>query len=153
MRAPLNPILGETIQRALPDGTKYYAEQTSHHPPLTNFYLEGPDECYRFSGYFEIKAWLSGWNSIQGTRLGRQVMSFKDGGLLTIKDPGAEISGITFGDRIHNIVGEMTIVDHINKLELIVTHNPPQHNHESNGMFSSLKSKLFKKKSSNNLTP
>jgi len=25
-RAPLNPILGETIQRVLPDGTKFYGE-------------------------------------------------------------------------------------------------------------------------------
>ena len=51
-------------------------------------------------------------------------MSFKDGGLLTIKDPGAEISGIFHGDRIHNYVGEMIVIDHINKLEAVVTHNP-----------------------------
>lgn len=70
MRAPLNPILGETLQLELEDGkTKFYAEQTSHHPPITNFYLEGPG--YRFSGYAEYKAWLSGLNSIGGTRVGK----------------------------------------------------------------------------------
>jgi len=63
-RAPLNPILGETLQRVLPDGTTFYAEQTSHHPPITNFVCEGPNECFRFSGFFELKATMSGLNSI-----------------------------------------------------------------------------------------
>jgi hypothetical protein len=70
-RAPLNPILGETVQRVLPDGTKFYGEQTSHHPPITNFLLEGPNNLYRFSGFFEYKAWLSGVSSIGGSRVGK----------------------------------------------------------------------------------
>jgi hypothetical protein len=70
-RAPLNPILGETVQRILPDGTHFYGEQTSHHPPITNFMLEGPGGSYRFSGFFEYKAWLAGINSIQGSRIGK----------------------------------------------------------------------------------
>jgi len=86
-RAPLNPILGETAQRSLPDGMKFYAEQTSHHPPITNFLLEGPNNLYRFSGFFEYKAWLSGVNTIGGSRVGKQIISFNDGGLLSIKDP------------------------------------------------------------------
>jgi len=32
-RAPFNPILGETMQAEGPNGEKYYAEQTVHHPP------------------------------------------------------------------------------------------------------------------------
>lgn len=101
-RAPLNPILGETLQRVLPDGTKFYGEQTSHHPPVTNFLLEGPSNLYRFSGYFEYKAWISGLSSISGSRIGKQVISFNDGGLITIKDPNCEISGLTYGDRVHS---------------------------------------------------
>ena len=42
-KAPLNPILGETLQREMPDGTKFFAEQTSHHPPVTSYQLVGPD--------------------------------------------------------------------------------------------------------------
>lgn len=105
LRAPLNPIIGETVQRVLSDGTKFYAEQLSHHPPITGFYLEGPDESYRFSGHFELKAWLNNLNSLGGTRAGKQVFSFSDGGLITIKDAAAEISGLTFGDRTHNLQG------------------------------------------------
>lgn len=53
-------------------------------------------------------------------------MSFNDGGLISIKDPSVEISGITFGDRVHTIVETLTIVDHINKLEVLVTYNTPE---------------------------
>ena len=99
MRAPLNPVLGETLQRVLPDGTSFFAEQTSHHPPITNFYLEGPG--YRFSGFFEYKAWLAGLNTIGGSRVGKQIMNFSDGGLISIKDPTVEIQGLTIGDKVH----------------------------------------------------
>lgn len=32
---PLNPILGETLQGSLNDGTTLFAEQISHHPPIS----------------------------------------------------------------------------------------------------------------------
>ena len=77
-------------------------------------------------------------------------MSFKDGGLLTIKDPGAEISGITFGDRVHNLTGQLIIIDHINKLEAVVTYNPHKPDRsKSSGMLRSFKNKLFNKKGEN----
>ncbi len=123
-RAPLNPTLGETVQKILPDGTKFYGEQTSHHPPITNFMLEGPDNLYRFSGYFEYKAWLSGLNSLGGSRIGKQILNFKDGGLISIKDPNIEVSGLTVGDRVHNFHGQLIITDHINKLEVVANYNP-----------------------------
>jgi hypothetical protein len=50
-------------------------------------------------------------------------MNFSDGGLISIKDPGAEISGITYGEKVHQFVGALTIIDHINKLEVICTYN------------------------------
>lgn len=127
-RGPLNPILGETVQKVLEDGTKFYAEQTSHHPPITNFLLEGPNNLYRFSGFFEYKAWLSGLNSLGGSRVGKQIINFNDGGLISIKDPNIEVSGLTYGERIHNMVGQMIVIDHINKLEAVVTYNPQQQN-------------------------
>ena len=144
-RAPLNPILGETVQRVLPDGSKFYGEQTSHHPPITNFLLEGPNNLYRFSGFFEYKAWLSGINSLGGSRIGKQIFSFNDGGLLSIKDPVMQITNLISGDRALNFTGQMLITDHINKLEVIVTYNPPVEG-ASTGMFKSFKSKLFGKK-------
>lgn len=125
----------------MPDGIKFYAEQTSHHPPITNFLLEGPDNLYRFSGFFEYKAWLAGINTLGGSRVGKQIISFSDGGLLSIKDPIMMINGMISGEKSLNFTGNMTIIDHINKIELIVTYNPPKA--EGGGMFKSLKSKLW----------
>ena len=87
LRSPLNPILGETSQMVLDDGSRFYGEQTSHHPPVTNFLFEGPDNLYRFSGHCEFKGWLASMTSLGGARIGKQVISFKDGGLISIKDP------------------------------------------------------------------
>jgi len=40
---PFNPILGETLQCKLDDGSKIYAEHISHHPPISNLLFEAPD--------------------------------------------------------------------------------------------------------------
>lgn len=41
-RKPFNPILGETWQASLSDGTTMFMEQISHHPPVSAFHMEGP---------------------------------------------------------------------------------------------------------------
>jgi len=60
-----------------------------------------------------------------------------------LKDPTMEISNIITSERTLNFMGSMQIIDHINKLEVIVTYNPPQQNSSGGGMFKSLKSKLW----------
>lgn len=50
-------------------------------------------------------------------------MNFRDGGLISVKDPSMEVQGLTYGDKIHQVVGNLSIIDHINKLEVIVTYN------------------------------
>lgn len=41
-KKPFNPILGETWQADMCDGSTMYMEQISHHPPVSAFHLEGP---------------------------------------------------------------------------------------------------------------
>ena len=41
-RKPFNPVLGETWQGCLSDGSKVFLEQISHHPPISAFQLDGP---------------------------------------------------------------------------------------------------------------
>ena len=41
-RKPFNPILGETWEAGLPDGTQIFIEQISHHPPISAFQMNGP---------------------------------------------------------------------------------------------------------------
>ena len=36
---PFNPILGETFQTKIND-VMFYMEQTSHHPPIFNYYVK-----------------------------------------------------------------------------------------------------------------
>ncbi len=36
---PFNPIIGETYQGYWPDGSSIFCEHTSHHPPITNFFV------------------------------------------------------------------------------------------------------------------
>ena len=47
---PFNPILGETWQAGLADGSRICLEQISHHPPISAFQLAGPQGLYTFTG-------------------------------------------------------------------------------------------------------
>ena len=40
MDKPFNPVIGETFQTRI-GSCSYSAEQTSHHPPQSSFYLKG----------------------------------------------------------------------------------------------------------------
>ena len=51
---PFNPLLGETNQGTFADGSRYYCEHTSHHPPITHYLLEGPGNAYKMYGYYEF---------------------------------------------------------------------------------------------------
>jgi hypothetical protein len=57
---PFNPLLGETMEGEFPDGTKIYCEHTSHHPPITNFLLEAPNDSVRIFGHSEFRAKMKG---------------------------------------------------------------------------------------------
>lgn len=48
---PLNPILGETLQGTLLDGSNVYLEQVCHHPPISYMLQCGPNDIYRWYGY------------------------------------------------------------------------------------------------------
>lgn len=69
-KKPFNPILGETYQGSLYDGTRLYMEQISHHPPISAWDLEAPDAAWRFSGVSEGTASFGG-NSVRGAERGK----------------------------------------------------------------------------------
>lgn len=62
------------------------------------------------------------------------------------------IAGLISGERYLNFTGNVTITDHINKLEMIVTYNPPTQGATGGGMFKSFKNKLFGGKPKEQLT-
>ena len=67
---PLNPILGETCQRIAEDGTLYFAEQISHHPPITFFEMKGPNNCWRIEMKCEFAVGLTGGRHLLAHKLG-----------------------------------------------------------------------------------
>ena len=74
----MNPILGETYNGEFEDGTKYYAEQTFHHPPISHFMFYGPNDSYVYTGYGEFAA-HPGLNYITINVIGGRKIVFKDG--------------------------------------------------------------------------
>jgi len=78
----LNPILGETLQGRLADGTYVYLEQICHHPPISYICQEGPDDLYRWDGYSSFTTRVH-MNSIDLDVKGGKTIIFKDGGKIT----------------------------------------------------------------------
>lgn len=52
MSKSFNPLIGETYQ-GLIDGCPVYAEQISHHPPISSSFMIG--RGYKFYGHMEPK--------------------------------------------------------------------------------------------------
>jgi len=63
-------------------GEKFYCEQVCHHPPISAFEFYGPNDTYKMYGHQQIKGWLSGATSFGGTKTGKSVVEFPDGGKL-----------------------------------------------------------------------
>jgi len=59
----LNPILGETCRGFYEDGSRFYLEQISHHPPVSYMLYHGPKDAYKFYGPSQFSA-SAGLNSI-----------------------------------------------------------------------------------------
>lgn len=124
--SPINPILGETCQRIMPDGTRFYAEQTTHHPPVFNFEIEGPKEAhYIYRGFFEYKGGLIGMNTAKGFREGKDALFFPDGGIIVCEEPSyLEVGGTMVGQTVGVYRGRKLFKDEQNMLELEIIFNP-----------------------------
>jgi hypothetical protein len=107
---PFNPILGETFQTKI-GNTEIYLEQTSHHPPILNFYIFNPKfKCF---GYEAIEA-TTGANSVVADRKGKYFICFKDGTLYKLIRPKLRLTGTTIGKRLTNFLDELVVEDLVN---------------------------------------
>ena len=121
--APFNPILGETYQAMLPNGSKLYMEQTEHHPPSFNYLLYGPENHFILSGFGTIEAHLDTVNIIKGERIGKNIIKFSDGSIYSFTNLKTRISGVIMGERVYNYFGDLVIKDYKNKIECVYTLN------------------------------
>lgn len=128
-------------------GERFYAEQISHHPPVTSFLLEDPDDDYKFYGYHEFKAWLSGPESLGGSRVGIWTLKFKDGVEYKFqKNPIMTINGLLKPPQVQNYKNHAEIVDVTNKLVGDIHYNPWQDNSIKGQTLKTLKWAFGRKK-------
>lgn len=130
--------MGETCQRYSPDGTKYYAEQISHHPPISAAVMEGSDDAWKLEVIQEFKASLNGHNSIMASKSGALVITLGDGTQYVVDDPQLCINGLLYGDLVYNIIGTTVIRDITNEITSEVVWDPDN----QEGYISSFASKL-----------
>jgi hypothetical protein len=112
---PFNPILGETLQSTMPDGSKVYCEHISHHPPITAYHLEDVDKDYSFWGAAEFTASF-GTNSMKAGQEGNNYLKFKDGQLIRTQAPHYTLGGTVMGDRTINADGFFLMDDEENDI-------------------------------------
>lgn len=53
-KGPLNPMLGETFQAKLSNGTEIFVEQVNMNPHTTLIYIVGPDNLYTLSSNVQV---------------------------------------------------------------------------------------------------
>jgi len=116
---PFNPLLGETHQGNFPDGSKFYCEHTSHHPPITNFLLEDKDDLYQLNGYYEITGKMGVNNFTSGMR-GPNNLIFKDGQHIRFGFPSYKLGGTITGDRSIETIGSCTFEDLTNNRKAVL---------------------------------
>ena len=122
-RKPFNPILGETLQGRV-GSAEVYAEQTSHHPPISNFLLFGTD--YTVTGYHEFSA-RARPNSIKARQRGLLRVDFNTESVF-LSLPYASIKGVLLGKRVFNWKGVMTVCDPRHRLFAQIVFNAKKGN-------------------------
>jgi hypothetical protein len=117
---PFNPLLGETFQATFVDGTTLECEHTSHHPPISNFYVK--NKHYTVYGAFTINGDIHA-NSIEAYNEGWATVEFADGAKFKFTLPCLYIWGLVMGSRGLQITGAICVVDEVNHLKGVVKYS------------------------------
>jgi len=107
---PYNPILGETWQASLPDGTSIFLEQISHHPPISAFQMFGKEKKFYFHGLSQPVVGYKA-NAIKASAKGYRRIEFADGGAIDMTFPGYYIKGIVYGGAPRSELGGTAIFE------------------------------------------
>jgi hypothetical protein len=115
MSKPFNPIIGETFQCKVGNSLVYF-EQTSHHPPVSNYYVKNPN--YIAYGSISIDA-SAGPNTVTAINKSSRTIKFNDGTTYKIKFPKFIMTGLSIGNRFLNFYENLTVEDIVtNKLNI-----------------------------------
>ncbi|XP_052798059.1 oxysterol-binding protein-related protein 8-like isoform X5 [Mya arenaria] len=114
LKKPYNPIIGETFRcywdhPQTQSRTFYIAEQLSHHPPITGFYVTNRKDGFNISGSILAKSKFYG-NSLSAILDGTAKLTFlKRGEDYYITMPYAHCKGILIGTLTMEMGGKVTI--------------------------------------------
>ncbi|KXZ54450.1 hypothetical protein GPECTOR_4g1001 [Gonium pectorale] len=123
-RKPFNPILGETWQASLSDGTSMYMEQISHHPPVSAFHMEGPGGSYRFRGLSQpTVSIVVKYYGFKTVAKGFRYVEFPDGTRIELHYPQYFIKNVVYGSSRPRaeVDGQAILVDIRNRLKTVIT--------------------------------
>lgn len=122
-RKPFNPILGETYQASFDDGSQVFMEQTTHHPPASNWEVIAADKSWHYWGRGVWSASFRG-NTVKGNQKGWNHVDFADGHRISFTIPQVHVHGIMMGERYVDFHGTMDFVDEANDLHCELQMNP-----------------------------
>lgn len=114
VKKPYNPVLGEIFQCEynLEDGSTmtYFAEQVSHHPPISAFHLENKKKGIIGNGYYYPKSKFLGNSaaSMADGVLNMQLLNHNE--VYTVTWPNVYARGILFGALLMELGGKTSIV-------------------------------------------
>ena len=112
----------ETHQGTFCDGSRYYAEHTSHHPPITHFLFEHPAKLWQLTGYYEFHASM-GMNHAHTVLRGPNNIKFKDGTLIRYNTFEWNLHGTVRGERMIEVTNSMVFEDITNGIRALVCFN------------------------------
>ncbi|CAD8073577.1 unnamed protein product [Paramecium sonneborni] len=133
---PFNPIIGETFEGRI-KGCPIYLEQTSHHPPISNYIMYGRD--YKLFGAF-CPLVNMGTNSLAGEQQGHSQIHYLNTNLkfYYMAQPFM-LYGVLLGQRSVNCHKRSYCFQPDNQLLVEITFNPKDKNA---GFFSSSSQKI-----------
>ena len=117
---PFNPLLGETYQGTLLDGTEVFCEHTSHHPPISNFLVLS--KHWKAYGAITYNGVLKG-NNFNLFSEGWLTIEFKDGNKLKFFLPSLSLKNMVVGSRKVQYVGSICIKDESLLLKSVIKMN------------------------------
>lgn len=115
-----NPYLGESYVGKWENGTTVYAEQISHHPPLSVFQIYGPNNewyCYSDPVHFDVS---NSMTSLEISMEGEFHLKLNDGNEYKWEFPTVFLAGQVKGDRIVKIKSDITVYDVNNGLSCVI---------------------------------
>ncbi|KAK9817890.1 hypothetical protein WJX72_003822 [[Myrmecia] bisecta] len=106
---PFNPILGETFELELENGTKFFSEQVSHHPPIGAGHGENTNWTYDIVSAPSTK-FLG--NSVEIYPVGRSRIKLrKTGEEFSLVPPNTKANNVVIGRTWIDTAGEFTVLN------------------------------------------